>query len=57
MIELYINQLPNNNFNMNKSKKNECLNTLKEVKRVCKVVGFSAGSLKGLSVGERKKND
>lgn len=57
MIELYINQLPNNNFNMNKSKKNECLNTLKEVKRVCKVVSFSAGSLKGLSVGERKKND
>ena len=45
MIELYINQLPNNNFNMNKSKKNECLNTLKEVKRVCKVVSFSAGGL------------
>tara|TARA_Y100000389_G_C17244026_1_gene404632 strand:- start:288 stop:416 length:129 start_codon:yes stop_codon:yes gene_type:complete len=42
---------------MNKSKKNECLSKLKEVKRACKEVGFSAGTLKGPSVGERKKND
>ena len=57
MIELYINESLNNYFNMNKSKKNECLNTLKEGKCVCIVVGFSTGTLKSLSVGERKKND
>ena len=32
---------------MVKAKKNECANALKEVKRLCKESGFTAGMLKG----------
>ncbi len=37
------------------AKKNECANTLKEVKRLCKEFGFTAGMLKGsLAEGSKK---
>ena len=41
---------------MFEAKKNERDNTLKEVKRLCKEFGFTAGMLKGLLVEERKKS-
>ena len=41
---------------MNKAKKNECANALKEVKRLCKEFGFTAGMLKGsLAEGGKKQ--
>ena len=40
---------------MVEAKKNERANTLKEVKRLCKKFGFTAGMLKGsLSEGRKK---
>ena len=36
--------------------KNECANTLKEVKRLCKELGFIAGMLKGSLAEGRKKS-
>ena len=41
---------------MIEAKKNERANTLKEVKRLCKEFGFTAGMLKGLLVEKRKKS-
>jgi hypothetical protein len=41
---------------MNKAKKNERANALKEVKRLCKEFGFTAEILKG-SLAERKTNN
>ena len=41
---------------MVEAKKNERANTLKEVKRLCKKFGFTAGMLKGSLVEERKKS-
>jgi hypothetical protein len=42
---------------MNKAKKkNESANVLKEVKRLCREFGFTAGMLKGSLVGGKKKN-
>ena len=42
---------------MNKTKKNECANALKEVKRLCKEFGFTAGMLKGaLAEGGKTKS-
>lgn len=38
------------------SKKNERANALKEVKRLCKEFGFTAGMLKG-SLSEGRKNN
>ena len=40
---------------MAEAKKNERTNALKEVKRLCKEFGFTAGMLKG-SLAEDKKN-
>ena len=41
---------------MAEAKKNECTNVLKEVKRLCKEFGFTAGMLKGsLAEGRSKK--
>ena len=40
---------------MFEAKKNERANTLKEVKRLCKKFGFTAGMLKG-SLAEGRKN-
>jgi len=38
------------------AKKNECANALKEVKRLCKEFGFTAGMLKGsLAEGRQKQ--
>jgi len=37
-------------------KKNERANAMKEVKRLCKEFGFTAGMLKG-SLSERRKNN
>jgi len=39
---------------MTEAKKNERANELKEVKRLCKEVGFTAGMLKG-SIAEGRK--
>lgn len=39
---------------MVEAKKNERANTLKEVKRLCKEFGFTAGMLKGALAGGRK---
>ena len=39
---------------MNKAKKNESVNVLKEVKRLCKEFGFMAGMLKGALATGRK---
>ena len=41
---------------MAEAKKNQCTNALKEVKRLCKELGFTAGMLKGLLAEGRKKN-
>ena len=41
---------------MTKAKKNERANALKEVKRLCKEFGFTAGMLKGALVKGRKTN-
>ena len=42
---------------MVKAKKNERANALKEVKRLCKELGFTAGMLKGsLAEGRKKSN-
>ena len=38
------------------AKKNERAHALKEVKRLCKEFGFTAGMLKGALVEGRKKN-
>ena len=38
------------------AKKNERTNALKEVKRLCKEFGFTAGMLKGSLAGGRKKS-
>ena len=41
---------------MVEAKKNECANPLKEVKRLCKEFGFTAGMLKGaLAEGRKSK--
>ena len=41
---------------MFEAKKNECSNALKEVKRLCKECGFTAGMLKGsLAEGWKKQ--
>ena len=40
---------------MNKAKKNERANALKEVKRLCKEFGFTSGILKGSLTEGRKK--
>jgi len=40
---------------MVEAKKNERANALKEVKRLCKEFGYTAGMLKGALVGGRKK--
>jgi len=40
---------------MAEAKKNERTNALKEVKRLCKELGFTAGMLKGALVAGRKK--
>ena len=41
---------------MSEAKKNERTNALKEVKRLCKEFGFTAGMLKGaLAEGRQKK--
>ena len=40
---------------MVEAKKNECANTLKEVKRLCKEFGFKAGMLKDSLAEGRKK--
>ena len=40
---------------MVEAKKNERANALKEVKRLCKEFGFTAGMLKGSLAGGRKK--
>jgi hypothetical protein len=39
---------------MAEAKKNECTNALKEVKRLCKEFGFTAGMLKGALAEGRK---
>ena len=39
------------------AKKNERANALKEVKRLCKEFGYTAGMLKGSLSEGRKKND
>ena len=39
------------------AKKNERANALKEVKRLCKEFGYTAGMLKGSLAEGRKKND
>ena len=41
---------------MAKAKKNECANALKEVKRLCKEFGFTAGMLIGVLAEGRKKS-
>ena len=41
---------------MAEAKKNERTNALKEVKRLCKEFGFTAGMLKGSSAKGRKSN-
>ena len=41
---------------MAEAKENERTNALKEVKRLCKEVGFTAGMLKGSLAGGRKKS-
>ena len=41
---------------MVEAKKNERANTLKEVQRLCKEFGFTAGMLKGLLAEGRKKS-
>jgi hypothetical protein len=41
---------------MAESKKNERTNALKEVKRLCKEFGFTAGMLKGALAEGRKKS-
>ena len=41
---------------MVEAKKNERVNTLKEVKRLCKEFGFTAGMLKGSLADGRKKS-
>ena len=35
---------------MNKAKKNKCANTMKKVKRLCKMFGFITGMLKDVLV-------
>jgi len=40
---------------MVQAKKNECANALKEVKRLCKEFGFTAGMLNGALAEVRKK--
>ena len=40
---------------MAEAKKNERANALKEIKRLCKEFGFTAGMLKGSLAGGRKK--
>lgn len=40
---------------MVEAKTNECANALKEAKRLCKEVGFTAGMLKGSLAEGRKK--
>ena len=42
---------------MVEAKKNERANALKEVKRLCKEFGFTAGMLKGSLAEGRKKNE
>ena len=42
---------------MVEAKKNERANALKEVKRLCKEFGFTAGMLKGSLAEGRKKKD
>lgn len=42
---------------MFEAKKNECANALKEVKRLCKEFGFTAGMLKGCLAEGRKNNE
>jgi hypothetical protein len=42
---------------MVEAKKNECANPLKEVKRLCKEFGFTAGMLKGSLAEGRKSRD
>ena len=42
---------------MAESKKNERTSVLKEVKRLCKESGFTAGMLKGSIAEGRKKHD
>ena len=41
---------------MTEAKRNERTNTLKEVKRLCKEFGFTAGMLKGSIAEGRKKS-
>ena len=41
---------------MAEAKKNECANALKEAKRLCEGVGFTAGMLKD-SLAEGRKNE
>lgn len=41
---------------MVEAKKNELTNALKEVKRLCKEFGFTAGMLKGALAEGREKN-
>jgi len=40
---------------MKGAKKNECANASKEIKRLCKEYGFTAGMLKGSLAEGRKK--
>ena len=40
---------------MAEAKNNDCANSLKEVKRLCKEFGFTAGMLKGSITEGRKK--
>jgi len=40
---------------MAEAKKRKCTNALKEVKRLCKEFGFTAGMLKGVLAEGRKK--
>ena len=42
---------------MTKSKKNECMNALKELKRLYKEFGFTAGMLKVRLLKEKVKNE
>jgi hypothetical protein len=42
---------------MTQAKKNERANGLKEVKRLCKKFGFTAGMLKGSMVRGRRNNE
>ena len=50
MVEMEASQLQ-----MVEAKKNERASALKEVKRLCKEFGFTAGTLKGALVVGRKK--